>query len=154
MARPRSSSVSVSRRRPTGDASDRTVLWVRGDHDIATKVSIAVGIARAAARQDALVLVDLSAVTFMDASTVGAIVAGRNRVQARGQSLAVRAPSARARRILGLCGLADLIQPDDLHAGGEAAALATWVDVQPRPSSPKIEDDVLVDSPLSARSRS
>jgi hypothetical protein len=43
------------------------VLWVRGDHDIATKVSLAASIARAAQLDEMPLLIDLSEVTFMDA---------------------------------------------------------------------------------------
>ncbi len=136
-----SPSVSISRRRSTGGDPDRTVLWVRGDHDIATRVSIAVAIARAAQRDDMSLLVDLSAVTFMDASTVGAIVGSRNRLQSRGQSLDVRAPSPPALRVLELCGIAHLIEQEPLHLTGAAAALATWVDVLPIAPAERIDHD-------------
>lgn len=131
MARSTFPSVSISRPGSTGGDPERTVLWVRGDHDITTKVSIAVGIARAAQRDDMPLLIDLSAVTFMDASTIGAIIAGRNRLRSRGQSLEVRAPSPPARRVLELCGLAHLIQQEPVHSTGGAAALGSWVDVRP-----------------------
>lgn len=131
MARPTSPSVSIARRRSSRRRSERTVLWVRGDHDIATKVSVAVGIVRAAECDETRVIVDLSGVTFMDASTVGAIVGTANRLRSRGQSLEVRAPSRPARRVLELCGLAHLIQQAPAHSHGAAAALATWVDVVP-----------------------
>jgi anti-anti-sigma factor len=106
-------------------------LWVRGDHDIATTVSLVVGVARAAQRCESPVLVDLSAVTFMDASTVGAIIASRNRLWSRGQSLEVSAPSALALRVLELCGLSHLIQQEAVQQTDAAAALATWADVRP-----------------------
>lgn len=131
MARPTSPPVSVSRRGSAGGDPERTVLWVRGEHDIATKVTLAVAIARAAQRDDVPLLIDLSAVTFMDASTVGAIVGSRNRLRSRGQSLALRAPSPPALRVLHLCGLTDLIQRERVQPTDPAAALASWVDVPP-----------------------
>jgi anti-anti-sigma factor len=135
MARSESSSIAVSRRGsvPEGEDSRCTIVWLRGEHDIATKVGLVVAIARAAQRDDSAdILVDLRGVTFMDASTIGAIVGSRNRLRSRSQSLEVRAPSALARRLLDLCGLAHLVRPpalDALHPAGEAAALSTWVDV-------------------------
>lgn len=116
---------------PGGDPV-ATVIWVRGEHDIATRAGLSEAIMAAAALDDADVLVDLSAVTFMDASTVGAIVGGRNLLRSSSRSLAVRAPSVRARRVLDLCGLAHLVQPHaSVHPVGATAALGTWVDVPP-----------------------
>lgn len=129
MARPTSAPVSVSRRGSAGGDPARTVLWVRGEHDMATKVTLAVAIARAAQRDDVPLLIDLSAVTFMDASTVGAIVGSRNRLRSRGQSLELRSPSPPALRVLHLCGLTDLIHCERVQP--TAAALASWVDVPP-----------------------
>jgi anti-sigma B factor antagonist len=106
-------------------------VWVRGEHDLATKVSLAVTVARAAQLDDVPLLVDLSAVTFMDASTVGVIVASRNRLRLRRQSLEVRAPSPQARRVLELCGLSHLVHRDAVHTTNPGAALGTWVDVRP-----------------------
>lgn len=131
MARPTSPSVSVYRRRPAGGERECTVLWVGGEHDIATKVTLAVAIARAAQRDDAPLLIDLSAVTFLDASTVGAIVGSRNRLRLRGRSLELRAPSPPALRVLYLCGLTDLIRRECVQPADPAAALASWVDVPP-----------------------
>lgn len=111
MARFDSPSVTVSRRDSTQDDKDAdfTVIWLRGDHDVATKVPLVVTIARAAQRDDRDLLVDLSEVTFMDASTIGALVRSRNRLLSRSRSLEVRAPSRPALRLLELCGLTHLI---------------------------------------------
>ena len=126
-----SSSISVSRRGSARGDADCTVVWVRGDHDLTTKVSLSVAVARAAKRDDAPILIDLSAVTFMDASTVAAIVGSRNRLRSRAQSLEVRAPSLPALRVLEQCGLAHLVRREPLGSGGAAAALSTWVEVPP-----------------------
>jgi anti-anti-sigma factor len=133
--------ISVPRRAPPLGDADHTVVWVRGEHDIATKVSLAVAIARAAQRDDAPLLVDLSGVTFMDASTVGAIVGSRNRLGSRGQSLELRAPSALALRVIGLCGLTDLIRRDPVHATGASAALRSWVDVPTIEASERVDHE-------------
>jgi len=131
MTRSESPSIRVSRRGSARGDADCTVVWVRGDHDIATKAVLAAAVARAAQLDDVPLLVDLSAVTFMDASTVGLLVASRNRLRARGQSLEVRAPSALARRVLELCGLGHLVHGDPTRSAGVADALGTWVDVLP-----------------------
>lgn len=129
--------ISVSRRGSARGDADYTVVWVRGEHDIATKASLVVALDRAARLDDAPLLVDLSAVTFMDASTIGALVASRTCLQSGGQTLEVRAPSPRALRVLEQCGLAHLVHREPRHSTGVAAALGTWVDVSPiAPSGP------------------
>lgn len=107
-----SPSVSVF---PRGDmrlGSDplRTVVWVRGEHDIATRADLSV-IAQAATLDDADIVVDLSGVSFMDASTIGALVFADNHLRARSRSLSIRDPTPRARRVLDLCGLQGLMGP-------------------------------------------
>ena len=134
-----SPSVSVSRCGHARLASDplRTVVWVRGEHDIATRVHLSDTIARAARLDDTDVVVDLSGVTFMDASTIGALVAANNCLRAASHSLSVRAPSLRAWRLLDLCGLARLIDDDPASVPpSAAAALGSWVDVPVRDRGP------------------
>lgn len=135
-----SPSVTVSRRRPGHLRSDpvRTVVWVRGDHDIATRMHLSVTLAKAARFDDADILVDLSGVTFMDASTIGALVVARNHLLVRSRSLAVRTPSPPARRLLDLCGLVQLI--DEYLPSAQrplGTALGSWVDVPVRDRLPE-----------------
>jgi anti-anti-sigma factor len=130
MVHSKSPPVSVSRRGSARGDADCTVVWVRGEQDVATRVSLAVALARAGQLEDAPLLVDLSSVTFMDASTMGALVASGNRLRLRGQSLQLRAPSPRALRVLELCGLAHLIQQQPARRTG-APALSTWIDTGP-----------------------
>lgn len=125
-------SVWVSRRGTNRLGGDqlRTVVWVRGEHDIATRVHLSVTIAQAARLDDADMVVDLSGVTFMDASTIGTIIGARNRLRRCSRSLSVRAPSPRARRLLDLCGLMELIDEPSAPAPPPAVtALGSWVDV-------------------------
>lgn len=134
MAHHESPSVSVSRRghRLLGSDPLRTVVWVGGEHDLATSVHLSDTIAQAARLDDADIFVDLSGVTFMDASTIGVLVAARDRLRFRSRSLSVRAPSPRARRLLDLCGLAGMIDEPPAPRGllpAAAAALGSWVDV-------------------------
>lgn len=149
MVHPESLPVSVSRRGSAGGDAERTVVWARGEHDIRTKASLTAAIARAAQCDDVPVLVDLSAVTFMDASTIGAIVGARDWLRSREQSLELRSPSPIALRVLELCGLTHLVYRKPLHSAGGAAALATWVDVAPIVPAEGVENDPRI----TARSR-
>lgn len=107
-----------------------TVVWVRGDHDAATRGQLAMTFARAADLDGADVVVDLSGVAFMDASTIGALVVARNHLLAHSRSLCVRNPSPRARRVLELCELTQLIDEDAAPGQPTAAtALSSWVEV-------------------------
>jgi anti-sigma B factor antagonist len=91
-----------------GDA-DRTVVWLRGEHDVTTVPALRETLDRASTLDDADLLVDLSSVEFIGAATVGEIIRAQRALDERSRALAVRAPSRRARRILDVCGLADLI---------------------------------------------
>ncbi len=94
---------------PSGDPF-RTVVLVRGEHDIATRGYLSVAIAQAARLDDADIIVDLSGVRFMDAATIDALVEAHNQMRARSRSLSVRAPSRLARRLLDVCKLSFLIE--------------------------------------------
>lgn len=135
MAPSESSSVTASRRGLVtfgGRDGDRTVVWLRGEHDVSTVAALSQTMARATALDDADLVVDLSEVQFMDASTVGVIIRTREFLRQRSRSLLLRSPSAFALRILGLCGLAALLDPCPVEATpptGTAGALGTWVAV-------------------------
>lgn len=125
-------SLSPPVRAARGKVRERTVVWVRGEQDIATRPELSDAIARATARDGADIFVGLSAVTFMDASTIGAIVGGQNLLQSRSRALNVRAPSACARRLLDLCDLSSLCEPvESRRPVGATAALAACVNVPP-----------------------
>jgi anti-anti-sigma factor len=68
-------------------------------------------LARAAALDDADLVLDLSRVQFMDAATIGVIVRTSNGLQARSRSLRLRSASPCAGRLLQVCGLAQLLDP-------------------------------------------
>lgn len=109
-------SVSVSRPRPANEPADRdrTVVRVSGDQDIANVTALSDALASATTAGDATVVVDLSGVTFMDASTLGAIAHARLVLESGSRSLIVRSPSPCARRLLDLCGFHDLTEPSDM----------------------------------------
>ena len=147
--------MTVSRRHVTAFAGrnpDRTVVWLRGEHDVSTVAALSETMARAIALDDADLVVDLSGVQFMGAATVGVIVRAREFLRLRSRSLALRSPSRCARRILDLCGHADLLDPRPVDAtplAGTAGALGTWVAV---PATDRIDQraDASAPQPSSA----
>jgi len=82
-----------------------TVVWLRGEHDIATVPTLADAIDRAISLDDGNVVVDLSDVEFMGAATVGVLLRARESLRSRSRLLDLRAPSSRAQRVLDLCGV-------------------------------------------------
>jgi anti-anti-sigma factor len=125
-----SSSFIIPDRSPmSGEGADGDiVIWLRGEHDISTDDALSLTLARAVALDDSGLVLDLSDVEFMSASTLGVIVRTREFLRARSRSLTVRAPSPCARRIIEVCGLGDLLAsgPEEPLAG---STLASWVEV-------------------------
>ena len=132
-----SSSFIIPDRSPmSGEGADGDiVIWLRGEHDISTDDALSLTLARAVALDDSGLVLDLSDVEFMSASTLGVIVRAREFLRGRSLSLTVRSPSARARRAMGACHLDDLLGPGPEKPGDEKKnALGTWVEV---PSAPR-----------------
>jgi anti-sigma B factor antagonist len=137
-------SVSVSLTRGRG-GSDCTVVCVGGEHDISTVPLVWASLALALSFDDVDLVIDLSGVRFMDASTVGVIMRARGLLRPR--ALRVRAPSPLAQRVLAICQLGELV---DAGPSREAvSALGTWVDVPP--SSRVIDVDSTDDDTVPAR---
>lgn len=88
---------------------DRTVIWLRGEHDIATAGTLAATLTHAIRADAADVVLDLRRVTFLDAATVGVLVESRNILECESRRLTFRAPSPRAMHVLTICGLAHLV---------------------------------------------
>jgi anti-anti-sigma factor len=113
MTRKEISGSSLSRRRVPPVAAlevARSVVWLSGEHDISTVGLLSQVLTQAVELNRPHVVVDMSGVRFMDASTVGVLVGTRNLLQAQGRSLLVRSPSSCARRLLELCELLDLLE--------------------------------------------
>jgi len=107
-----------------------TVIWLRGEHDIATDGALCLTLARAIAHNDAAIVIDLSDVELMGASTIGVIVAAREFLRQRSRTLTLRCPSLFVRRIIGICHLVDLIAPSPAEADPvPGQALGSWVAV-------------------------
>jgi anti-anti-sigma factor len=138
--------VSVSPRGLGARDVELSVVWLRGEHDIATESKLARTLAWAVALDDADVVVDLSGVRFMAAATVGAIIDARNALLLRSRSLTLRSPSTRARRVIERCGLAGLVDPPTVATTlerGAPSALGSWVAV---PAADRVDLGVEVSS--------
>ena len=106
------------------------VVRLRGEHDLATRASVSAAIGARVALGRGDVVIDLSEVTFMDASTVGVIVDACTALRYCDRDVVLRDPSSCARRLIDLCGLTDLVE----HARDPAPirrldALSSWVAV-------------------------
>jgi anti-anti-sigma factor len=89
----------------------RTVVWLRGEHDISNVPSLKEALARAISQDDADVVIDLRRVSLIDAAIIGVLLDGREALRKRSRRFALRSPSARAMRVLAVCGLTDLVEP-------------------------------------------
>lgn len=109
--------------RPVGQQPESTVVWLIGEHDASTVTHLSATLARAIALDDADLVVDLTGVGFMDASTLRVMLRAQEFLTRHGRSLTLRAPRPCARLVLETSGLAALI--DDIPQG----SLASWVHV-------------------------
>lgn len=82
-------------------------VTISGEIDIAT--CRAMGDALATGPGPAHLEVDMSAVTFMDASGIGVLLAAQRRAVDSGGSLTLRAPSGAVRRLTGVLGLDEVL---------------------------------------------
>jgi len=113
-----SSSAIVPGRSPGSPARPGAdhAIRLRGEYDLSTVAALTETLARATALNEPEIVVDLSRARFLDATTIGIIVGTRNDLQRASRSLRLRSPSPTARRLLELCGLADLIDPAPVDA--------------------------------------
>ena len=106
------------------------MVWLRGEHDIATVAALTETLARVIAIDDADLVIDLSEVQFMGAAPMEVLVRARDFLRMRSRSLTLRSPSAWVSRVLEQGGLGDMVDPcpvEAAHATGPAGALGTWV---------------------------
>ncbi len=91
----------------TRTAASRVVVRAVGEFDLAAVEDVHRVIGRAAAglSAPATVVVDLSAVTFLDAAMLGALVSQRQSIRRRGGDLQLTGVSPWAMRIIEICGL-------------------------------------------------
>ncbi|MBK5223934.1 MAG: STAS domain-containing protein [Acidimicrobiia bacterium] len=133
------------------DEGDRGAVWLWGEHDTTTVGAVSAALADAAAAGEAHIVVDLRNVTFLDASTVGALVGSRLLLARGDRAMTLRRPSRSARRLLELTGLGEMIEPDApglVTKVGATTALATWIEV---PTADPEVDRPSTDAPAPAR---
>jgi anti-anti-sigma factor len=102
--------------RGAGTGLDPTIASLRGAQDLSSVPVLCETLAGAIAVGGADLILDLSAVEFLDASTVRVIVAAAEFLRARSRSLVLRSPSSCARRVLDLCGLSGLVERNPLES--------------------------------------
>ena len=85
-------------------------VYVRGYIDLDTYLQLALLVDVAVGRGGRHIIIDLSGVSFMDASALRAIVHSAHTLAPSHGSLLLRTPSAMARKIIDLAGLSHLIE--------------------------------------------
>jgi anti-anti-sigma factor len=91
---------------------DRTVVWLDGDHDVATVLVLADTLARAVAIDEGGVVVDLDGVTFIGSATIEMLIRCRDILSRQSRSLTLRSPSRCALRMLEVCQLTSMLEPE------------------------------------------
>jgi len=114
MAQLETSALSARRRAPPSLGADvrPPAMKMAGEYDVTTVGELSAMFSSAIAADDADLVVDLREVTFMDAATINVIVRARVFLGVHGRGLRLRAPSRCARRLLTVCDLGSLLQPD------------------------------------------
>lgn len=92
-----------------GEAGGAVVLYLEGDLDMQAEERAVAEIEAALAGQPHDVVVDLSAVPFLDSSGVRALLRGREAAQRRGVRLCVRNPRRIVEEVLRITGVAALL---------------------------------------------
>jgi len=113
-----------------GTETGPTIIWLRGEHDIATDGDLSRVLTRAIALNNAALVLDLSKVELMSASTLDVIVKAQNFLRQQSRSLTMRSPSPQVQRIIDICGLHNLLSSSPRERDGAAGeALGSWVAV-------------------------
>ncbi len=87
---------------------DGTSVSLAGEIDIAARDEVVAALASAVAGTAGTVVVDLSAVTFMDSTGIGCLARAGRDLQAGGRRLLLARPTAVVRRVLEIAGVAHL----------------------------------------------
>ena len=116
--------------RTTVSEDGTCVVWLVGEHDVASSIALSSMLSGALDAAGSGLVVDLSGVRFMSAATIGAVLGARSGARRCGLTFMVRSPSPQALRVLGICGLLELIDPV-VVGPVQGSALASWVTVPP-----------------------
>jgi anti-sigma B factor antagonist len=102
----------------TRECGGHVVVALRGELDLADAANVTAALAEAAARAPEII-VDLTALEFIDCSGVAALEHGRRLARHAGGDLVLAAPQRRVLKVLALIRLADAFS---VHASVEEAA--------------------------------
>lgn len=83
-----------------------SIITLTGEHDISTTPADNETLTAAIASNDGDLVLDVSGVTFMSATTVDLIVRAREILERQSRTLTLQSPSKSAKRVLDLCGVA------------------------------------------------
>lgn len=117
-----------------------TVIKLAGELDGATARSVLDSFERAAANADAGLVIDLSAVTFIDSAGLRAIIMIQQRADERGLPLSVVAPPAPLLELLDVTGLTERLNLDaEVTRSVQEERFLERVDIElpPEPGSPR-----------------
>lgn len=89
-----------------------TTICLSGEHDAFNADIFSFAMARATAAGDGDVVVDLQDVAFMAVATVRVILEAHVLLRRQSRSVVLRTPSPSAMRVLALCGVVDLFEPN------------------------------------------
>ena len=109
-----------------------TVIGLHGEHDLSNQAELSAAFAKICAVGGAGdVVIDLSQADFVDSSTVAALLGGRQVVIDQGRRFSLRTPTPQVQRVLEICGLVSLVEPEssglgtDAQSGGHALRTRT-----------------------------
>ncbi len=91
----------------------RRVVTASGEVDIASAPRLRDALFDAVLDADGDVVVDLTAVTFMDSTGLGVLANAYKRLGSHGRRLVVKSPTKKVRRVLEVCRLDEVIQIED-----------------------------------------
>lgn len=100
------------------------VVTLRGEVDAYSAPSLRLDLRRLIDGGASVVLIDLSAVTFLDSSALGALVGALRRLREQGGGLLIVEPETAAARIFGLTGLDTVLDLYPTRAAALSAASA------------------------------
>jgi anti-anti-sigma factor len=98
----------------TSVAAGRVVVRAVGELDLDSGEVLRAAAVGALGDPGEDLVVDLSGVTFIDCAGLAALLCARREVREHGGDLRIAGPSALARRLLGLAGMADLERADPM----------------------------------------
>ena len=94
-------------------ADGTATVTIRGEVDVYTAPRLRDSLRRISAEDAPQVVLDLSAMTFIDSTGLGVIVGAVKRIREDGGTLSLRAPSRSTRKVLDITGLSEIIAIED-----------------------------------------